>query len=128
MVRNVVQVTILVNLQHVHSLITENDVGRTLWLLMELLILVGGGSYFEARIRFAAHYKITNVHGLAIPIHGTHTGDHMHRIVRQFLCGVTGGMWSAKLLSVGTDGARKMTEMVLGEVTRIESELLPGFF
>lgn len=52
----------------------------------------------------------------------------MHIIVRQFLRGVTGDMWNAKLLSVATDGAGNMKDKVSGEVTRIERESLPGFF
>lgn len=115
-----------VNLQHIRNLVSDK-------LFWAFSIAFDGASnrgdnYIDVRIILTVKGKIVNLHGLAITIHGSHTGEHIHFTVKEFLQGLLGDMWKDKMISSATDGARNMTGKVAGAVTRFEREGYPGFF
>jgi hypothetical protein len=89
---------------------------------------VNSRSFLDVRVRFCAKGNIDNVHLLAIPLHGSHTGEAMAKIVGDLLSVLCGAGWKVKLVGVCTDGARNMTGKVSGAVTRIAVGTLLGFF
>jgi hypothetical protein len=79
-------------------------------------------SYFDVRIRFTANAQIHCFHFLALPLHGSHTGQLMFDVYKQAMDEILPG-WEDYLLSTCSDGARNMLERVRGIVSQI-SELL----
>jgi hypothetical protein len=79
-------------------------------------------------VRFFANEKIENIHLIAIPLHGPHTGEAFSNVVSDLLRVLCGSAWKRKLVGVCTDGARNMTGKISGAVTQLALGTLPGFF
>lgn len=84
-------------------------------------------SYLDVRVRLYCAGDIQNFHLLAIPMYSSHTGEQI------FLCAskaldVVCPNWRNVIVSISTDGERKMTGKVQGVATRFERITKPGFF
>lgn len=84
-----------------------------------------GKSYFDIRCRFHAYGDIFNIHVMAVPLTGSHTGAAMYEIVVK-LFDVLCPKWKDILIGVSSDGAANMTGRVSGVVTRLQNEAKPG--
>ncbi|BBN17466.1 hypothetical protein MPTK1_7g14750 [Marchantia polymorpha subsp. ruderalis] len=83
-------------------------------------------SYLDIRIRL--HWKsILNFHLLAILMFSQHTAEQIFLHAAKSL-DVLAPSWKNLLLSISTDGERKMTVRVQGVATRFEQSVLPGFY
>ena len=86
----------------------------------------GSTSYIDVRVRFCENGSMQNLHLIAVPFNGSHTGVAMFEmLVRLFDCLCCS--WKEKLISCSTDGAANMTGRVSGVVTRLSEVALPGF-
>ncbi|CAM6029622.1 unnamed protein product [Sphagnum balticum] len=67
-------------------------------------------SYLDLRFRIflPAFYDIVNVHAAALPMFDRHTSEVMYKMVASFL-NVMCPVWTVRLLSISSDGARNMT-------------------
>ena len=85
-------------------------------------------SYFDVRVRVYKSGTIVNIHVLAIPMFERHTGEYMFELFQK-LFDELDPMWRQKLIGVTSDGARSMTGLERGVVTRIQNAALPqGFY
>jgi hypothetical protein len=75
-------------------------------------------SYFDLRVRFAADAELHCFHLVALPLHGSHTGQLMFDVFEQAMDAIIPG-WEDYLLSTCSDGARKMLGRARGIVARI---------
>lgn len=84
-------------------------------------------SYLDIRIRVYAKGKIRNFHVLAVPMYGSHTAAAIYKTackVFNVLC----PSWQRNIISLTTDGERKMTGKVKGVATLFEKAAEEGFF
>jgi len=84
-------------------------------------------SYLDIRIRLFTCGTIHNFHLLAIPMCSSHTGKEIFLLAERAL-DVICPNWRDLIVSVATDGERKMTGRVQGVATRFERVAKPGFF
>lgn len=125
-VRRYVQASIAVNLQHIRKLVLDS---RT-WAYSIAFDTATNreNAYLDVRMRLCLGSSITNVHLLAIPIHESHTGEHIFNLTSNLLHSLLGQQWHRKLLSAATYGASNMTGRIQGAVRRFSNVALPGFF
>jgi hypothetical protein len=84
-------------------------------------------SYLDIRIRVFKRGEIYNFHLLAIPMFSRHSAEEIFRhavMAMDALCPA----WKDLIVSISTDGERKMTGRVQGVATRFEQVSKPGFF
>ena len=84
-------------------------------------------SYLDIRIRLFTGGAVHNFHLLAIPMFSRHTGEEifLHAVkALDVIC----PRWRDIIISISTDGERKMTGRVQGVATRFEQVAKPGFF
>jgi hypothetical protein len=77
---------------------------------------IGGTSYFCVQVRIlplSMHDDIYNLHIVAPPMCGSHTGEYMFNIVSEVLGALDPG-WRIKLIGVTSDGAANMVGSVSG--------------
>lgn len=87
LVRQFTQAVVSVNLELIRRLICD---GRC--SVFSIAFDEGTNSEdnnIDLRLRLAVRGKIVNLHGLAIPIHGSHTGEHINLTVSHFLEGLS---------------------------------------
>jgi hypothetical protein len=84
-------------------------------------------SYFDIRLRVYKNGDVHNIHVLALPMFERHTGDYMFQLFQR-LFDTLDPSWKNKLIGVTSDGARSMTGLERGVVTRIQSEVLQQGF
>lgn len=78
-----------------------------------------GAICIDVRIRLTVKDKFVKLQALKIPIHVSHAGQHINYTKKGVLQELLGDVWNAKLISISTDGARKMTGKVVGGSTKI---------
>lgn len=76
-------------------------------------------SYLDIRVRFCWQGHLENYHLIALPLHESHSGENMCKVMEQFLDALIPN-WRKKVIGLTTDGARSMTGHVQGLVTRIQ--------
>jgi hypothetical protein len=81
----------------------------------------------DIRIRLFISGTIQNLHLLAIPMFCSHTAEQIFMHAKRAL-DVTCPQWRDPIVSIATDGERKMTGRVSGVATRFEQVAKPGFF
>lgn len=84
-------------------------------------------SYLDIRIRLFICGAIQNFHLLAIPMFSRHTGEQIFLHAEKAL-DVLCPEWRDLIVSISTDGERKMTGRIQGVATRFEQVAKPGFF
>lgn len=84
-------------------------------------------SYLDIRIRLHWKGDILNFHVLAIPMFSRHTGEQIFLHATRAL-EVLAPSWKNMIVSISTDGERKMTGRIQGVATRFEQAALPGFY
>ena len=84
-------------------------------------------SYLDIRVRLFTGGAIHNFHLIAIPMFSRHTGEEIFVHAAKAL-DVICPNWRDILVSVSTDGERKMTGRVQGVGTRFEQASKTGFF
>ena len=84
-------------------------------------------SYLDIRIRLLICGAIQNFHLIAIPMFCSHTGEEIFNHAAKVL-DVICPSWRNLIVSISTDGERKMTGLVRGVTTRFEQVSKPGFF
>lgn len=85
-----------------------------------------GTSYLDLRVRFVWLGRLYNLHVIALPMSGSHTGIYQYQCVVNVL-DVLCPNWKTSLICATTDGARDMTGRIQGLVTRIGQVVSPGF-
>ena len=85
-----------------------------------------GSSYLDMRVRFVLKGVLYNLHVVALPLSGSHTGEAQFNYVCAVL-DVLCPRWKQSLISATTDGARDMTGRHSGLVTRLMNVVSPGF-
>lgn len=83
-------------------------------------------SYLDIRIRFEHGGRLYNFHVLALPFSDRHTAAAIFDATSKAL-DVMCPDWKSVLLSISTDGERKMTGQVKGVATQFLSVTKPGF-
>jgi hypothetical protein len=84
-------------------------------------------SYLDIRVRLFVRGAIHNLHLLAIPMFGAHTADQIFNHADTALNAIC-AQWRDIIVSISTDGERKMTGRVSGVATRFQRAAKPGFF
>jgi hypothetical protein len=82
---------------------------------------IGGTSYFCVRVRIpplSMHDDICNLHLVAPPMCGSHTGEYMFNVTSEVL-GALDPDWRTKLIGATSDGAANMVGSVSGWQTRL---------
>jgi hypothetical protein len=72
-------------------------------------------NYFDVRVRFAADAELHCFQMLALPLHGSHTGQLVFDVFKQAMDAIIPG-WEDCLLSTCSDGARNMLGVVVTAV------------
>jgi hypothetical protein len=85
-----------------------------------------GSSYLDMRVRFVWKGALYNLHVIALPLSGNHTGENQFDCVCAVL-DVLCPRWKQSLICATTDGARDMTGRYSGLVTRLMNVVSPGF-
>ncbi|KAJ1649069.1 hypothetical protein GGF38_006235, partial [Coemansia sp. RSA 25] len=75
-------------------------------------------SYLDVRVRLHVVGLLENIHILALPIHGQHSGKHICDSVAQLLQSLCPN-WRYKLLGISTDGAANMQGIDNGAVPHL---------
>lgn len=113
-----VQALTVFSLQAIANILTSPDV----WCFS--LALDGashrGKSYIDFRIRTFVKGSLRNLHLLAVPFIGSHTGQNMYELLCNVLDAIAGTAWKTKLISVATDGAANMVGRARGVVSILE--------
>ena len=81
-----------------------------------------GVSYIDVRIRYCNGSAIDNLHLIAVPFQGSHTGSAMFEMLVKLFDAVC-PEWRSKLIGCSTDGAANMTGHLSGVVTRIQQAI-----
>ena len=76
-------------------------------------------SYIDIRIRMFTCGSLQNFHLLAIPMFSSHTGEEIFSHASKAL-DVVCPDWRGVMISISTDGERKMTGRIQGVATRFE--------
>ena len=84
-------------------------------------------SYLDVRIRLCKGSQLHNLHLLAAPMEGSHTGEHVHELFSKTMDAISTG-WRERLIGVSTDGAPSMLGAHQGFASRLEREGRPGFY
>ena len=84
-------------------------------------------SYLDIQIRFFYDSTIHNFHLVAVPMFTCHTGEQINLHAKKIL-DILCPKWQNIMLSITTDGEKKMTGHIKGVATRFEQAALPGFF
>ena len=84
-------------------------------------------SYFDIRVHVFVDSELHDLHVIAIPMHEEHTGQAITEAAGQVL-NVLCPTWKRSMISITTDGERKMTGHICGVATLFEREAGEGFF
>jgi hypothetical protein len=125
-VSRIIRTVVGVNLQNISDLLRSEEC----WAYSIAFdgAKIQGRSLIDVRVRFFGNENIENIHLIAIPLHGPHTGEAFSNVVSDLLRVLCGSAWKRKLVGVCTDGARNMTGKISGAVTQLALGTLPGFF
>ena len=84
-------------------------------------------SYLDIQIWFFYGGTIHNFHLVAVPMFTCRTGEQIYLHAKKILV-ILCPEWQSIMLSISTDGEKKMTGHIQGNDTRFEQATLPGFF
>ena len=84
-------------------------------------------SYLDTPIHFFYRGTIHSFQLVAVPLFTCHTGEHIYLYTKKIL-DILCPEWQSIMLSITTDGEKKMTGHIQGVATRFEQAALPGFF
>ena len=104
-----------------------SEVTWTFGIAMEDMSTHMSTSYLDIRIRLFTGGAVHNFHLLAIPMFSRHTGEQIFLHAAKAL-DVICPQWRDIIMSISTDGERKMTGRVQGFATLFEQVAKPGFF
>ena len=122
-VTSLIRFVCAINLQKITEML---DSSWTFSIAMDMSTHIST-SYLDIRIRVFVGGKIHNLHLLAIPMFSSHTGEEIFLHAERAL-DVICPTWRDLIVSISTDGERKMTGRVQGVATRFERVAKPGFF
>jgi hypothetical protein len=124
-VQDSIRLAVCVNLEQIARLLCH----RACWAFAIAFdgATVKSKSFLDVRVRVFVNGGIENLHLLAIPIKGRHTGKAMFELLKLTLDGLASDFWRDKLFGVSTDGAAYMTGNVSGTVSLLRNET-PGDF
>jgi hypothetical protein len=116
--------------QHIAKLLDPRETRRSSWAFS--LASDGsthyGKSYLDNRIRIHRDGKLYNLHLVAVPMYGKHTGENMFNLISRIL-DIVCRRWRSQLIGVAADGASSMTGKFQGVVTRLnEVSTNPKFY
>jgi hypothetical protein len=122
-VTSFVRFTCAINLQKISEMLASS---WTFSIAMDMSTHLST-SYLDIRIRLFSGGAIQNLHLLAIPMFCSHTAEQIFVHATRAL-DVLCPQWRDLIVSITTDGERKMTGRVSGVATRFERVAKPGFF
>jgi hypothetical protein len=118
-----VRMACAINLQKISEMLASS---WAFWIAMDMSTHMST-SYLDIRMRLFVGGAIHNLHLLAIPMFGAHTAEQVFNHANTALNAVC-PQWRDLIVSISTDGERKMTGRINGVATRFERAAKPSFF